>query len=378
MRSLVGVCSVFSLYGKFFKRSALLLVLLVGVLGCGYALKDSYGQLRKEYDRLVTDGALKQISGTPIDPMEYIDQNIIALNFQKSLNNGEAKFLYFNDSVMGGHNDHEPRTTIAEMVADRLQVKITPVNRAGYTAVLYREYAAMASLAKDKPLLAIISINLRTFCDQCFFESKWEYAGNNYYLHLLSHPPRLIDVIRSAVSGRGGDERYWDQYLDEMKTDRYKELFIKFKSQQEDFFEGIGSGLDEEDRARGRHFVENYIFDIDLQHPMLQSLLQTATQFKSSGTKVVFYITPIDVQGGKSLVGPDFEPIIKKNVKVIKEALAEIGVDCLDMSSDLPTDRFVDREYACEHLDFAGRAHVASRLGDWLRATDKTFQQASR
>lgn len=365
------------LHDTFLKKPALLLVLVVSVLGGGYALNYSYSQLRKEYDQLVVEGAMKQITGTPVDRMEYIDQNIIALNFQKSLNNGEAKIVYFNDSVMGGHTDDEPRTTIAEMVADKLQIKITPVNRAGYTAVFYREYAAMASLAKEKPLLAIISINLRTFCDQCFFEPKWEYAGNNYYMHLLSHPPRRIDVIRAALSGRGSGKEYWDQYLDEMKLDRYKDLFIALKRPQETFFETMDSGLSEEDRARRRHFIENYVFDINLQHPMLQSILETANRFKKSGTKVVFYITPIDIEGGKTLVGPDFEPIIKKNVDVIKEALAKIGVDCLDMSSDLPTDRFVDREYACEHLDFAGRAQVASRLGDWLRAKDKTFQQVS-
>lgn len=317
------------------------------------------------YKILVTAGATTPPDGAPEQQFTDAFHNAVALAFRDALNKGEVAAVYFNDSVMGGHNDDEPRTTIATMLGDLRGLSIHPVSGPGYAATLFREYAELIAQAKQRPQLAIISINLRAFSDDWFFTPRWMYAATVDYLRLLAKPPTLADVPAWLASGERDPAAWWAART-RREPSGHEALFREINARRNRLMAATKPGLSPEDAKRRQLFIKHYMTDIPASHPMIGHLLDTAASLSRAGVTTLFYLTPIDVEGGMSLVGGEFAATASDNARRVTKALAEAGVDCLDLSTLLPEDQFVDRDYACEHLNLAGRRQVAEALAAHL------------
>ena len=355
---------------KFLRRYGPALFVLAGMAFAAWGVAAQYARLRHGYGQAVLAGATAPAAGQPTARALDAFHNAVALDFRNALGQGAVDVVFFNDSVMGGLTDDEPRTTIATLLAERLRWKITPVSGAGYTAVLFREYANLVALAAKKPRLAIVSINLRGFSDGWFFTPDYMYAATAAYLRLLARPPAWTDVPAWLASREKDPAVYWSEGLRDAAPGNYADLFSRLNRRRDALLAENPPGLTPEDRDRRRHFIENYLTLVSRDHPMLGFLTDTATRFLRSGTPVLFYVTPIDMADGTRLVGPAFAETVRANVATIRAALAEAGAPCRDMAALLPTALFVDREYACEHLNLAGREQVAATLAAALQEPD--------
>lgn len=329
------------------------------------ALWHGHRSLHLGYERLVTAGATTPPDGAP--EQQYADayHNAVALAFRDALNRGDVAAVYFNDSVMGGHNDDEPRTTIATLLGDLGGLSIHPVSGPGYAATLFREYAAVIAQAKHRPRLAIVSINLRAFSDDWFFTPRWMYTASVDYLRLLAKPPTLADVPAWLVSGQD-DPADWLASRTRRDASGHEALFREMNARRNRLMTAPTPDLSPEEAKRRRLFIKHYMTDIPPNHPMIGHLLDTAATLSRAGVKTQFYLTPIDVEGGMSLVGGEFAATASDNARRVVKALTDAGVDCLDLSALLSEDLFVDRDYACEHLNLAGRRRVAEALAAHL------------
>jgi len=327
------------------------------------------------YKGLVTAGATTPPAGASEPQFNDAYHNAVALAFRDALDRGDAAVVYFNDSVMGGHNDDEPRTTIATMLGDLRGLPISPVSGPGYAATLFREYARLIARARNKPRLVIISINLRAFSDDWFFTPRWMYAATVDYLRLLAAPPPLADVPAWLVSGQD-DPAVWLAARTRRDASGHEALFREINARRNRLMAASTPGLSPENAKRSQFFIKNYMTDIPTGHPMIGDLLDTAQTLSQAGVATLFYLTPIDVEGGTSLVGAEFAATASDNARRVARALTEAGVDCLDLSTLLPEDRFVDRDYACEHLDLAGRRRVAEVLAAHLAKVAKPAAEA--
>jgi hypothetical protein len=328
-----------------------------------------YKSLARSYKEIVAAGATMPDADAQQNVFFDAYHNAVALNFRDALQRGEIPVFYCNDSVMGGQGDAEPRDTIAEMLGRLTGLAIYPVSGAGYTAVLFREYAALVAKAQKKPRLAILSINLRGFSDDWLFTPRWEYAAATAYLRLLADPPSPADLPSWIASGQWDPAAYW-QRRTVRPAPSYDALFEKLNADREALLAAPPPGLSPEEQDRRRHFIENYMTHVTPEHPMLGYLLDTAHRLERAGVAVLFYLTPIDIEGGRQLVGEALPANVAANGRVIVESLARSGASCLDLTTLLPEERFVDREYACEHLDLAGRRRVAEALAETLKSLD--------
>ncbi|EKO37560.1 MAG: hypothetical protein B193_3765 [Solidesulfovibrio magneticus str. Maddingley MBC34] len=317
------------------------------------------------YRQLLTAAATTPPVGAPEPLFNDAYHNAVALAFRDALARGDVTAVYFNDSVMGGHNDDEPRTTIATLLGDLSGLSIHPVSGPGYAATLFREYARLIAQAKHKPRLAIISINLRAFSDDWFFTPRWMYAATVDYLRLLAAPPTLADVPAWLVSGQD-DPAVWLAARTRRDASGHEALFQEINARRNRLMAAPTPGLSPDEAKRRQFFIKNYMTDIPAGHPMIGDLLDTAATLSQAGVTTLFYLTPIDMEGGKSLVGEEFSATASANARRVAHALTKAGADCLDLSALLPEDRFVDRDYACEHLDLAGRRRVAEALAAHL------------
>lgn len=326
-----------------------------------------YKSLARSYKEIVAAGATMPDADAQQNVFLDAYHNAVALKFRDALQQGAVSVFYCNDSVMGGHGDAEARDTIAEMLDGLTGLDIYPVSGAGYTAVLFREYAGLVAKAKKKPRLAIISVNLRSFSDDWLFTPRWEYAATTAYLRLLAEPPSPADLPSWIVSGQWDPAAYW-QGRTQQSAPSYAALFEELNAGREALLAAPPPGLSPEELDRRRHFIENYMTHVTPEHPMLGYLLDTAHRLERAGVAVLFYLTPIDVEGGRQLVGEALPANVAANSHVIMDALARSGASCLDLTALLPEDRFVDREYACEHLDLAGRRRVAGALAGAVKS----------
>ena len=349
------------LLGALVAATVLLVVLL---------LWHGHRSLSLGYKSLVTAGATTPPDGASEQQRADAYHNAMALAFRDALQKGEVAAVYFNDSVMGGHNDDEPRTTIATLLGDRRGLSIHPVSGPGYAATLFREYAAIIAQAEQRPRLAIISINLRAFSDDWFFTPRGMYASTGDYLRLLATPPTLADVP-AWLASEERDPAVWWAARTRRDASGHETLFREINARRNRLMAAPTPGLPPEEAKRRQLFIKHYMTDIPPDHPMIGDLLDTAATLSRAGVTTLFYLTPIDVEGGMSLVGGEFAATASDNARRVAKALTEAGADCLDLSAQLPEDRFVDRDYACEHLNLAGRRQVAEALAAHLAKTAK-------
>ncbi|WP_428561344.1 MAG: hypothetical protein ACP59X_18730 [Solidesulfovibrio sp. DCME] len=327
-----------------------------------------YTALQRDYKRAVAAGATTPDPGGPPGPSFDAYHNAVALGFRDALRGGRVEAFFCNDSVMGGHTDDEARTTIAAMLGPAVGLDIYPVSGAGYAAVLYREYAGLAATAAKKPRLAIIGVNLRSFSDDWLFTPRWVYAATAAYLRLLAAPPTPADLPGWLGRGKADPDAFWRQRTDRPQAG-HEALFARLNAGRDALLAAAPPGLSPDEAGRRTHFINNYMTQITPDHPMLAALSETAQRLARAGVPTVFYLTPIDVEGGRQLVGEALVANVAANSQCIAETLRGQGATCLDLSALLPTDRFVDREYACEHLDLAGRRRVAEALAQALAPT---------
>ncbi len=107
-------------------------------------------------------------------------------------------------------------------------------------------------------------------------------------------------------------------------------------------------------------------------HRKIQSLLEIADIFKSTGTRLIFYFTPINYEPKKNYIGNDFETHLKKNIDLFKSALLSRNLTVLDLSMDLPLNAFTWNEelYINEHMGEQGRRFVAESLANEIKKND--------
>lgn len=123
--------------------------------------------------------------------------------------------------------------------------------------------------------------------------------------------------------------------------------------------------------------IINYFYMAQLQsdNRQLSALVQLADLMKHTGTKLIFYITPIDYQTGEQYLGSAFTRQLEANTRVIKTTLAGHGVTVLDWSLNLESPYFgwknTEYLYINEHLNDKGRLWVAKHIVDEVK---KLFQ----
>ncbi|MEZ6066349.1 MAG: hypothetical protein R3B90_11730 [Planctomycetaceae bacterium] len=74
------------------------------------------------------------------------------------------------------------------------------------------------------------------------------------------------------------------------------------------------------DRTRDK-FVFHYLAEVSHDHRKLQSLRRIAMKARAAGSRVIFYLTPVDEQTGESLLPGEFRPLVKSNVRLLEREL---------------------------------------------------------
>ncbi|MBN2588510.1 MAG: hypothetical protein JXA96_01505 [Sedimentisphaerales bacterium] len=278
--------------------------------------------------------------------------------------------LYLGDSTVlrAAHEDTDRRTT-GEMLAGDMSGKanVLEISHGSYHMEIYYHIMKMSEVTRHHPKLFIVPINIRSFSPQWHRQPSWQFKEE-------------IDLLKHYYSGHGL-KRY---YRRRINMNGYESIPVKyplsnFKTVGE--FEAIRLKNDSieisESERRKELFIYFYLFQIPATHPRLLKIKDVIDLVGNLGGKLLFYITPINIQAANRTVGSEFNNYFLRNVETVKNLLinekgiflsdkdindhdfTNDSVVCIDHSRSLSGEYFFHTESIDEHLNQKGRGFLS-------------------
>lgn len=291
------------------------------------------------------------------------------------MNNGGYDILFFGDSVIHAVGQCDRGGAGIDLLLNRkIDNSMLTVQHNGYSPVMYREYARLLSIVKNKPKLVIVPVNLASFSDGWYKRPDFNFPLKRLYIEYLYSGK--IDVRKYAqyrfFKKSEKDATLWKEEAVVYGENNLGKLGHILKKSS------IGGNRLALECLKGDYgnifgyqlslqFQFNYMNLVNSDHPMLVALKETIENLKNNGIEVLVYLTPVNVEDGVRYLGPPFKNRVAKSVDAIKKILEQSGVHYLDMTFLLDGKRFTGKSYSSAHLDIYGRTFVSERLAEYIR-----------
>ncbi len=271
----------------------------------------------------------------------------------------KRQIIYFGDSVIKyiSPNDKD-KSSIVEMLS-----KINPaytigdISHGGYYLKIEEELFKYILKSPNKPEAVILPINLHLL-STAIKGPGFQFEKEIFYLRM----PRIVTYFYKPLA------IFKAININTVKYSDYSQTPVYYGKEK------IGVAGDFDNSAINSLTTENirklYIFTF------MQSLDKNNEQFKSlnniidlankANIKLYVYLTPINFEGGKKYVGPDFIKQTTANAKVVCQILKEKNLPCLNLAFSLNSDYFVSTKYpnerVNEHINEKGRKFIAEQI----------------
>jgi len=252
------------------------------------------------------------------------------------------------------------KRNLGRIILDKLGTGSVLSNSAYNPLVYYNHLLALFS-TNHMPKMIVFPINLRCFSPQWDMNPKWQFDDE-------------IQHIRRSI----GRRFYW--CLSAKKKYATKKDMIEFRNNAIDYpsscLKTVGEFLDivnskpcdiEQKFLRKKEiFVFHYMHPLVKEHRKMQAIGRSLRLLQKTNTKVLFYITPINVHGGERFVGSAFRSQVDANIAVLNSIfepyLNDESVQYFDWSKLFDSDLFFNEDLATEHLNQYGRKKLARRI----------------
>ncbi len=280
--------------------------------------------------------------------------------------------LVFYDSV----NYYSPpsdtdRREIAEMLDDELAgLRVGAYDHGAFQMGVYSAVVRHAIRQADGPLpLFLVSINIRSFCPAWRDRPDW----------------RFEELIEDLDHGSDGLEdmafRAYTPFLKALDLPvgqaspyrgRYMDLPVTVDGQTQGTVAELSTSLGPQ--ATADALTLHYLYPITDDNERLTQLAELAELARQPSVHVRFFITPVNVQLGREVLGEKFDRNFRANRDKIIQTLADRGCGVLDLSEAAPPQWFHHGVRPNEHLNEQGRQFVAAQLADLVRRWQATTQ----
>jgi len=273
--------------------------------------------------------------------------------------------LLFGDSVMERVSRHDvDRRDLGALVAAALPaLSVLKISHSAFNPVIYAALARVVAQCPRVPRVTVLPINLRCFSPQWDLHPAWQFTQEiacieAWLADSTSEIPALQDVRETAGFLADYAAQPVNYPLSGLRT------VGEFRAR---VLEAPGNDAARDSRARDI-FIFHYTHPLTPDHRRLTALRDTVASLMGAGTRVLAYVTPVNHAAGVRLVSDAFATSVRHNVRVLRAALAGTEIQLLDLSDALAADRFFHEDLATEHLNETGRAELAARVADAVRA----------
>lgn len=266
-----------------------------------------------------------------------------------------GSIVYLGDSTITSFSNNDTnKRPISALLEDRIKQKVTPVTHSAYHLGIYKDYVEYI-LENYTPEEIIIPINMRSFSPEWDTRPGYQFIKESFLLNNGRIGRMFYSPLSTYTSMfRATNEHAW------------------LNSQVFDNDILIGKVVDFENATYLKNssvsnmknkIIFHYRYKLTSNHRKISALRNICSVAKQNNIKVIFYVTPIDIDYVDS-VYPGTADLIVNNIKVVLQVINSYGLNAIDMSHSIPSDYFDWRvnTYPNEHLNEKGRIYVADLL----------------
>lgn len=281
----------------------------------------------------------------------------------RRLRQGTPDVLYVGESVLTfvGPHDKDQRT-LPTMLADELGLgpKLLALHGGGYHADLLAAYLEVAATLSHRPKVLVLPLWVR-----------------GRFLPWIEHPRfghvdvlRRLAELRPSDSGPRGSLRRaspaeFEAYYDRPHVTLAGDLTVG------DYARPLKARSLPSEQALRLLYAFHHGARLEAGGPALDAVTRLGAAAKALGCPVVAYETPLSVETGERVLGPEFRAVVEHNFAVMRAAfVAGAGEqsEILKTGMSFAEAEFIDPTDGSEHLGEGGRRRLAALLADAVRA----------
>ena len=273
--------------------------------------------------------------------------------------------VYFCDSTNFAYaREDADKRRMSRVLQDRLPDReVFALDHGAFNMRMYLALCRYMVRRGRKPDLLIVPVNMRSFSPGWDLRPDWQFERE---LFLLRHP-RLRCFFKPLAVFKA-------VCTNEISVDDYQRTAVYCGEElvgtvaQFDFARAAGATLTEEQVRKTLIF--HYMYSLEPDHRLLRAMREIVDTLRPIGAKVIFYATPLPVDTGENYLPGRFRKAVAANVEIVKSTLREKDAALLDLTQQVPADCFSWTLYPDEHLNQRGKAVVADRLAEAVRAAN--------
>lgn len=278
--------------------------------------------------------------------------------------------LYLGDStVLRVANEDADKRTIGEMLAGDIKGKahVLEISHGAYHMEIFFHILNTLNVTRHRPKLIILPINIRSFSPQWHMQPKWQFKEE-------------ISLLIRYYSGCGL-KKYYRRLKNQNDHESIPVQFPLSDMRTIGEFEKLRLNKNNpnvsQDNRRKELFIYFYLFQIPNNHPRLLKIKDIINLTGNLQSKILFYITPINIQAAIRNVGEEFSHYFSNNIDTVKNFIIKQNgcflndketanhnfksdsAVCVDYSRSLGSDYFFHSESIDEHLKQKGREFIS-------------------
>lgn len=279
--------------------------------------------------------------------------------------------VLFGDSVLERVSDNDTdQTKLGSMIRQRLGARCLVLSSPAYSSQHFADYARVLAALPTHPRLVILPVNIRCLSPQWEAIPRYRWPNHREALRrFLDDPEGPAPDLGPDTEGGAAEALKAQSRAIRVSSPLIGETTVGA-------LEDIRDSVPETEQAL-RHraamvLVYHYGLSFEPDHPCLIAFGDIVRSLRAVGTRVLFYVTPINVDFAQRLGGEPMLRIVADKVAASRHAVTgaapgDPGVAFHDFHDLCTADHFLHRAYMVEHLDQHGRALLADRIAEQAR-----------
>ena len=333
---------------------------------------------------IVALGLIRFIFATPL-----AEKNILKLIFKNN------EIIYMGDSVLNAdHINKEAPSSMVNIFKKKINKNVLEISGGAYTPFIYQKYFEVIKKYSKKTNLVIIPINMRSFSSSWNKVPEYQFEQECGFLSIVVLKPNfeclkehlknkyLSDhlfikkntFLNAPIKAKGFLKHTKNLFLVNFQENCKKTTIDKNKSnfscQKKEYldqvYEYLQHGLLVNEAIQAMRYNYHYAENILYNNISLLSLKYIIEQSKNSNIKILFYITPIDLNNIMKFSGKEVINIIFNNITLLQSNITENNIYFLNLV-DLLDSKYFDLDCACEHLELEGKEIIINNIVDFIR-----------
>ena len=328
-------------------------------------------------------GFIRFIFATPL-----AEKNILKLIFKNN------EIIYMGDSVLNAdHLNKEVPSSMVSIFENKINKNVLEISGGAYTPFIFQKYFEVIKKYSKKTNLVIIPINIRSFSSSWNEVPEYQFEQECGYLSIVVFKPNIECLqehlknkylsdhlfkkkntfLNAPIKAKGFFKHTKNVFLvnfeENCKHTKIDKKGSRFSCKEQEYLDQTYAymqyGLYADEALQAMRYNYHYAENILSDNTSLLSLKYLVEQAKSSNIKILFYITPIDLNNIMKFSGKEVIDIILSNITLLQSNINENNTYFLNLI-DLLGSKYFDFDCACEHLELDGKEIITNKIIDFI------------